>query len=641
MNFDKVINEIDSNCESDEYQNLKDKREPIKFYADTMALSEKNHMHLKIQLLQKQLNDVNLKMNKFLKDFSTQSNTNIEPTVHHYDHKNHDKITDENFLSASLNLNMTTKLYSHKKNSDELPERIFTKRNSLLTEMFKISHIRTIRNIFASIMIMLALHVVLDELINEGKVNLNFELVFWCFGNFQKAFYTWIYMKLCTAVLVYYCFHYWSKHRLIFIMKNIKRDNKSTSKKHNSINLFDSLWAIGFGVYLILFLVLPASVVIMNKLPPASAIVILSEQLRMLMKSYAFVRSNVPRALKNGQLRLDLNLKSDYDQINSDEVNLSKTEKSATNYYKKSISTSEQADSENDDENDTKPKAKSDEANQKILCPDFSSYLYFLFAPTFIYQDSYPRNAKIKWHNVFNQLVQVFGATVYMYYIFMRFCIPVFKHFNTEHLTVKMFVLSILSCQLPGTLLLVIIFYGLLHCWLNAFAEILRFADRMFYKDWWNSTNYSNYYRTWNVVVHDWLYTYIYKDLYYMLGKKNRLICQLVIFLISAAFHEYLITLAFGFFYPVLFVMFGACGFGCMFIRSDKNSNFWNFFTWIFLQIGLGILMCLYSIEFYARLNCAQSIESNFLDFILPRSFTCGTNSNSTVSINPIIERDL
>ena len=35
--------------------------------------------------------------------------------------------------------------------------------------MFKINHIRTIRNIFTSIMIMLALHVVLDELVNEGK----------------------------------------------------------------------------------------------------------------------------------------------------------------------------------------------------------------------------------------------------------------------------------------------------------------------------------------------------------------------------------------------------------------------------------------------------------------------------------------
>lgn len=33
-------------------------------------------------------------------------------------------------------------------------------------------------------------------------------------------------------------------------------------------------------------------------------------------------------------------------------------------------------------------------------------------------------------------------------------------------------------------------------------------------QDWWNSNSYADYYRTWNVVVHDWLYAYIYKDLY-------------------------------------------------------------------------------------------------------------------------------
>jgi sterol O-acyltransferase len=60
------------------------------------------------------------------------------------------------------------------------------------------------------------------------------------------------------------------------------------------------------------------------------------------------------------------------------------------------------------------------------------------------------RNAKIKWHYVFNQFIQILGAIVYVYYIFMKFCIPVFKHFNTEHVTVKMFVFSILSCHLPG-----------------------------------------------------------------------------------------------------------------------------------------------------------------------------------------------
>lgn len=30
----------------------------------------------------------------------------------------------------------------------------------------------------------------------------------------------------------------------------------------------------------------------------------------------------------------------------------------------------------------------------------------------------------------------------------------------------------------------VLAFFAILHCWFNAFAEITRFADRLFYEDW-------------------------------------------------------------------------------------------------------------------------------------------------------------
>jgi hypothetical protein len=42
-----------------------------------------------------------------------------------------------------------------------------------------------------------------------------------------------------------------------------------------------------------------------------------------------------------------------------------------------------------------------------------------------------------------------------------------------------------------------------LKCWLCWYFIV---------QDWWNSTSFANYYRTWNIVVHDWLYTYVYKD---------------------------------------------------------------------------------------------------------------------------------
>jgi sterol O-acyltransferase len=61
-------------------------------------------------------------------------------------------------------------------------------------------------------------------------------------------------------------------------------------------------------------------------------------------------------------------------------------------------------------------------------------------------------------------------------------------------------------------------------------------------------------------VVHDWLYTYIYKDLNEILLPGKRLGPTLVVFIVSAVFHEYILAFTFGFFYPVLFLAFAGFG---------------------------------------------------------------------------------
>ncbi|KAI5109090.1 kinesin heavy chain isoform X2 [Silurus meridionalis] len=111
-----------------------------------------------------------------------------------------------------------------------------------------------------------------------------------------------------------------------------------------------------------------------------------------------------------------------------------------------------------------------------------------------------------------------------------------------------------------GMLMLLLGFFAFLHCWLNAFAEMLRFADRMFYKDWWNSTSFANYYRTWNIVVHDWLYYYAYRDFLWLSGHRLRSLATLSVFAVSAFVHEYAFTMGFGFFYPVMFCLFAIIG---------------------------------------------------------------------------------
>lgn len=139
-------------------------------------------------------------------------------------------------------------------------------------------------------------------------------------------------------------------------------------------------------------------------------------------------------------------------------------------------------------------------------------------------------------------------------------------------------------------------------------------------QDWWNSTTYHAYYRTWNVVVHDWLYTYIYKDMYEIVVPRNRMLSASAVFFISAFFHEYIFAFSFRFFYPVMFVLFGGIGFAMFFVRKIVTSNV---FMWLSWSIGMGIMFSLYSMEIYARwINCPPN-SNYYLDLFIPRIWTC------------------
>jgi len=48
-------------------------------------------------------------------------------------------------------------------------------------------------------------------------------------------------------------------------------------------------------------------------------------------------------------------------------------------------------------------------------------------------------------------------------------------------------------------------------------------------------------------------------------------------------------------------------------LPQRTQNNAFNVFIWASLFIGLGMQMCLYSIEWYARLNCPRSVVNKIL----------------------------
>jgi sterol O-acyltransferase len=143
-------------------------------------------------------------------------------------------------------------------------------------------------------------------------------------------------------------------------------------------------------------------------------------------------------------------------------------------------------------------------------------------------------------------------------------------------------------------------------------------------QDWWNSTNFRDVPRKWNLIVHSWLYTYIYKDVYDMVAH-NRTLAATAVFLISFVVHEYIMAFGLGFFYPVMFIVLFGVGFPLFLLPKVVSSNI---FVWIAVTLNQIIVLSLYSIEFYARRNNCPPHPDYYIDLFIPRSWSCQEQFN-------------
>lgn len=463
-----------------------------------------------------------------------------------------------------------------------LPEKQFQPRNSLLTDLFEIKHINTIYHIFIVIFNLLLMNVFVSDFVDTGKINIGLGPILSGFNGFPKALGIWVVMQT-YIILLFPLFKLWAVATKKFFHKS--------GAIRNLWNFVGVLSAIAYeGLFIYTF----TKVVISLDLGHASAVAVLMELVRFMMKSYAFIRTNVPRALNQRKYK-----KTDSSTEDSEPQEISKNKKIL-------------------------PANGTERVNDKRPLPLFKHYLYFLFAPTLVYRDEYPRTKQIRWSFVFKCLLEVLSVVFILSFISERFMYPVYNQFGSQFYEVglKELLASVFNAMLPGLLCFLCGFYCVLHSWMNAFAELLRFADRMFYRDWWNSTNFSVYYRTWNVIVHDWLYLYVYKDLYEHVFKQKRSICQFLVFCLSAIFHEYILGFTFRFFYPILFVEFQGAGVLLFFATRKDMKTLGNCFMWMSLAMGMGILLSLYHMEVYARENCNFD-KQNFLNYFLPISWSC------------------
>ncbi|KAL8970237.1 MAG: hypothetical protein Q9197_003924, partial [Variospora fuerteventurae] len=172
----------------------------------------------------------------------------------------------------------------------------------------------------------------------------------------------------------------------------------------------------------------------------------------------------------------------------------------------------------------------------------WSNYADYILVPTLCYELEYPRTERTQYLELFWKTLAVFGCIFLLTITSEEFIVPVLHDASirlnsisstSETLLIMSETISLLLFPFMVTFLL--IFLVIFEYVLGAFAEITCFADRHFYSDWWNSCDWLEFSREWNIPVHHFLRRHVYGASRPYLSRN---MSTLLTFLLSALGHE-------------------------------------------------------------------------------------------------------
>lgn len=171
----------------------------------------------------------------------------------------------------------------------------------------------------------------------------------------------------------------------------------------------------------------------------------------------------------------------------------------------------------------------------------FDNLVYFWWAPTLVYQPVYPRTETIRWGFVAKRMAEVFGLCAFMYIVSVQYAVPVLM--NSLDMMASLDVGSILERLMKLSTISLVVwlagFFALFQSFLNALGEVMKFGDREFYTDWWNSPSVGIYWTTWNKPVSRFMARHVYFPL---VGRGwSRGMAMIAVFVFSGVLHELLV----------------------------------------------------------------------------------------------------
>lgn len=132
---------------------------------------------------------------------------------------------------------------------------------------------------------------------------------------------------------------------------------------------------------------------------------------------------------------------------------------------------------------------------------------YYWWAPTLVYQPVYPRTSEIRWMFVAKRVAEGASLSIFIWLTSAQYAAPLLHNSLTKIATLDIASIVERLMKLSTVSLVVWLagFFAVFQSILNALAEIMRFGDREFYAEWWNSPSVGTYWRTWNKPVYHFM----------------------------------------------------------------------------------------------------------------------------------------
>ncbi|KJH48691.1 MBOAT family protein [Dictyocaulus viviparus] len=225
---------------------------------------------------------------------------------------------------------------------------------------------------------------------------------------------------------------------------------------------------------------------------------------------------------------------------------------------------------------------------------------YFMLAPTLCYELKFPRSIRRRKTFLIKRFVEMLFLSLLIASLIQQWVVPTVHNSMRplSEMELGRCLERLLKLAIPNIIIWLIGFYTVFHAALNFVAEILRFADREFYRDFWNSETIHYFWRTWNIPVHRWATRHIYLPM--MRSNYNKFSAVVVVFLVSALFHEYLVSIPLHMFR--LWAWYGMMAqIPLSFITEHivKGGRAGNVIVWLSLILGQPLAILMYVHDWY------------------------------------------